>query len=207
MSLYTSLMEMTREVSGESPVYEGANEVQRAGCYVLKEDLYKFMAKNDITNLSAGISAYAKSVKINEDAIILTERAPERDAMSIKQAEKLLNDIRSASRSKAETKQEIDARINFLKGVVKRMEAAKEGTDGNNEHVKFVLKGLIPFNGLARLIDQQHDAFGFLANFAELVIPGGSLIVRAVTYKNMMDTQIKKTNATIEYLENQKKNM
>ena len=173
----------------------------------MKEDVYNFMAKNDIETLSEGWSAYAKAVGLNEDSIILTERAPERDAMSVKQAEKFYNDVLRASRSKTDSKKDIEARITFLKSAVKKMEDARDNIDGNNEHVKFVLKGLIPFNGLARLIDTQHDAFGFLANFAELLLPGGSLIVRAVTYKNMMDTQIKKTNAAIDYLEKMKKNI
>jgi len=205
MSMYDELMEM---VINDSVVeIKGANDVRRAGIYVMKEDMYSFMGKNDFYTLTEAENAYAAAVGIKENSIILTERAPERDAMSVKQAQKFFDDVIRASRSKTDSKKEIDARITFLKGAVKRMEDARDGVDGNNEHIKFVLKALIPFNGLARLIDTQHDAFGFLANFAELILPGGSMIVRAVTYKQMMDTQIKKTNAAIDHLEKMKKNL
>lgn len=203
MSMYDSLMEMVKN----DPMPKGVSDVRRAGIYVMKEDMYTFMGQNDFYTLTEAENAYAKAVGLNEDAIILTERAPERDAMSVSQAQKFMNDVVRASRSKTDSKKEIDARIAFLKSVVKRMEDARDGIDGNDEHIKFVLKGLIPFNGLARLIDTQHDVYGFLANFGELVIPGGSLIIRAVTYKKMMDSQIAKTNAAIQYLEQMKKTL
>lgn len=173
----------------------------------LKKIFISTWQKNDIKNLDEAMTIYERTMGIENGTLVLSERAPERDSMSVKQAQKFFNDVISASKKKTESIEEINARIKFLEGAVRRMEAAKEGTDGNNEHVKFVLKALIPFNGLARLIDTQHDAYGFLANFAELIVPGGSLIVRAATYKSMMDTQIKKTKNAIQYLENMKKTL
>ena len=171
--------------------------------------------KNNINSLEEAVNIYAKAIGINEDAIILTERAAERDAMSIQEAEKFLNDIRKACMSKTDSLEQIDERINCLESAVKKLKIANNST---GERIKYPLKALIPFNGLARLIDKQHDAFGFLADAGAYVagsiiakLTGGVIFVdvisagiRAGTYEQMMDHQIEKTEKAIEYLRDQR---
>lgn len=155
-----------------------------------------------------------------ESSIVL-ESSVEDAAMSLKQVNKWYSKVISASKTKAESKEEIKDRITVLKSCVKAMEKQKDDVLKDAGIIKYILKDMIPFNGLYRLIKRQ-DAYagiGILANLAKTYIIAPvtksaavgrfpvTMVVRALTYKKMLESNIKKTNEAIEFLENKLKEM
>ena len=224
-NLYNELLEMVIEENGKTAkqnFIESYNinnlKVYADGqnAYVIESDLFDFMKQNHIYSVTEAENVIAKIKSLDENSIVIMEAAPEKEAFTVKKAEKLFNDIIAASKTKTESIQDIDARIRFLKQSVKKMEDARDHVDGGKEHVKFVLKALIPFNGLARLVNEQHDVFGIFATIVAMftsgviraaggpALNGLDLVIRATTYKNMINAQIKKTNDAIDYLEKMK---
>ena len=142
-----------------------------------------------------------------KDSSITLEASVEDDAMSLKKAQKWYNTFISASKSKAENKQEIKERIDVLKNCVSKMESQlkNEGVDPMGR-IKYALKDFIPFNNIYRLIKRQ-DIYAGLSMLSNLIIPGSSPVVRAVVYKKMLENMIVKTNEAIKFLEGKLKEM
>lgn len=127
--------------------------------------------------------------------------------MSVKQAKKYLNKLLSSAKSKSSTKEDVKLKIQILKKCVSDMEAQLKDTDKNFMHTKYVLKDLfIPFNSLYRLLVKK-DTYSGASFLADWLIPGSGGIVRALTYKNMLEMYIERTKEAIAYLEKEYKNM
>lgn len=153
------------------------------------------------------------------DSKIMMEASPEDNAMSINQAMAWYKKVLKRSKG-AGTKEELKERISVLKACVEDMEKAlrtlkREGgaTYGNKKQTVYMLKALIPFNSIYRLIRRQdiYAGIGMLVGgLTNVLLPGlgmaANVTVRMTQYRNMIQDNIDKTKDAIEYLERQLKN-
>ena len=151
-------------------------------------------------------SAFMQSIQ--ESAVVM-EDAVEDDASNVRQANKFYKQLLKASKSKAESKKEIQERINALNDCVRQMEAEKKKIKSGlvtHGYVNYVLKDYIPFNSLWRLF-KRNDKYAILGNLANIVVPFGSTFVRIGTYPNMLDDNIEATKEAIDFLKEKLKEM
>jgi hypothetical protein len=132
----------------------------------------------------------------------------DKDATSIRKVQKWYDKFVRYSTNKAESKEMIDDRIEVLERSSKMMKDTLTNKNGmhGSEQVKYVLKELIPFNSISRLIHKQ-DAYAAIGILTDTILPGSSYVVRAVAFDNMLEDSIKKTDAAIEYLKNERKKL
>ena len=140
----------------------------------------------------------------------LGEKSVEDNAVSVKDINKWYSKLISACKSKAETKEEIKERIKVLEECVSAMKKEYDrdlnmlyGTPGM---LKYMLKEFIPFNSVYRFIKRQ-DKYAMIGSLSNLLIPGISITVRGITYKNMLKDNIDKTEEAIKYLKEKLKEM
>ena len=207
--------------------------------YLSTSDIEKYMEASGIIDVEEAVENIAECNNISPYSIIASydecsefvlssliessivlEASAEDAAMSLRQVNKWYSKVISKSKTKTESKEEVKERITVLKSCVKEMEKQKNDVLRDGGIIKYVLKDIIPFNGLYRLIKRQ-DAYagiGLLGNIARNFIVNAtksatiakfpvSMVIRAATYKKMLDSNIKKTNEAIEFLENKLKEM
>lgn len=180
--------------------------------FVLKNDLERYMNCSGITDIEEALDNIANANSVSDDIFLLDEssiileKSVEDDAMTVKQAKTFYRKVLARSRGKAESKEEIKARITVLKACVKDMENQQDNPMDDGGIVKYILKDFIPFNRLYRLIKRQ-DAYAGLAILYDMLLPGLGTVMRGVHYKDMLEANIKKTNETIEFLEDKLKEM
>lgn len=207
--------------------------------YLSTSDIEKYMEASSIIDVEEAVENIAECNNVSPYSIIVSydecsefvlssliessivlEASAEDAAMSLSQANKWYNKVIQKSKTKTESKEEVKERIIVLKSCVKEMEKQKNDVLRNGGIIKYVLKDIIPFNSLYRLIKRQ-DAYagiGILANMAQSFIVNAtksatiascpvSMVIRAASYEQMLDSNIKKTNEAIEFLENKLKEM
>lgn len=107
---------------------------------------------------------------------ILVEIAAEDDAVNLKQIMKWYDRVVYCSKTKIESKEDIQDRIKVLEKCVKNMKKCRYTGEGR---VKYALKALIPFNDIWRLI-RRRDAYAGIAGISRT---GISFIVSSAINK------------------------
>lgn len=124
---------------------------------------------------------------------------------------KLVKKINTAARSKSETIQEIDSKIECLELCVKQMKGALKRKDGG-EIAKYALKEIIPFNWIFRAIKKSDKiaVYSWAACLAGNLIglwPIAGVICRTSGWPEMIKAQIQYTEESIEYLKSEKEKL
>ena len=138
----------------------------------------------------------------------------DRDSSTARKAMKWYSKFCTASKSKAENKQQIDERLKVLRASKKEMEDTLSNANGRHtsEQIMYGLKSMIPFNDIARIIDKQ-DAYAairigadVIASFMGVLVPVGT-IAKTMSFDSMLQKCIKDTDEAIEYLEMKRKEL
>ena len=158
--------------------------------YVLASDLESYMEANDMINVAEAmnqivtanqISLESTCVLIDEaneftvdelgTAGIMTEASVDANSTSVRKVMKWYEKFVQNSKSKADTKTVVEARLNVLKiaktKMEKALEDAKSGKKGDK--IKYSLGSLIPFNGIYRCIAKD-DELGRKLQDAKLTV-------------------------------------
>ena len=203
------------------PVFEDGGNY-----YISSADFQRFCEACGTFNVEDAFSQICEANNINEsttaivydgcdpymvdmikESSIIYEESVEDGAMSMKKAEKWYNKfIKASTNTKKDNIETINAKITTLKSCVKKMEYQLDHVIEEGGIVKYVLKDFIPFNAVYRLI-KRGDIYGMIGNLTNLIMPGASMVVRAVAYKSMLRDQIKKTNEAIKLLEDKKEEL
>ena len=185
--------------------------------YIESDDLWDFMKYSAIDNVTEAVQQISEyynidesdiCVIVSENSIIksdlmnsnitIQEKSTYSDAMTPGAAKAWYRKFIHKMKSGTTTKADIDERIKLLEQCVKKMESARYDGDGG-DHVKYVLKSLIPFNGIVRYF-KNRDVYaglswrvGFIPGFGGLA----TIVMRAVTYNAMLEDKIEMTNEAI----------
>lgn len=139
---------------------------------------------------------------LNEEGMRL---GADRDSSNARKIKKWYKKFCTSSKSKAENIEQIDERLKVLRASKKEMEETLSNENGRHgtEHALYMLKQVIPFNSIARLIDKQ-DVYAGLVPFLGWYI---GPVVKFIMFDKMLEGMIKDTDDAIEYLEKKKKEL
>lgn len=154
--------------------------------YVLASDLESYMEANDMINVAEAMNQIVAANQIalestcvlideaNEFTVdelgtagIMTEASVDANSTSVRKVMKWYEKFVQKSKSKADTKTVVEARLNVLKSAKTKMEKALEDAKSGKkgDKIKYSLGSLIPFNGIYRCIakDDVYAGIGSLA--------------------------------------------
>ena len=140
----------------------------------------------------------------------------DRDSSNLKKIKKWYKEFCTASKTKAENKQQIDERLKVLKLSKKEMEETLNNSNGryDTEKALYIMKSSIPFNNIARVIDKQ-DAYAKLKITTSVILTllVGPInvcvgpLIRYLKFDDMLKDMIKDTDDAIKFLEEKKKEL
>ncbi len=223
---FTSITESTSVISGSKKNADWVRVYSENGKYYISgKELVEYMEAAEIFNFEEAVRNVEEANNvydcvlnldgfdesaidaIREETTIVCEASPEDNATTLKKTMRWYKKFVKLSKSKAESKKELQDRIDVLKRCVKSMKEAKKTRRGQ---VQYIMKTLIPFNSIYRLIKYQ-DIYAPLASlwnyisFAIKIPLALGPFVRSATWQNMLNDCIKNTEEAIEYLEDRKK--
>lgn len=147
---------------------------------------------------------------IKEESNIICEKSIEDNATTVKQQIDWYHNFLKASKSKAESKDELKERIKLLNECLDKMK--KEISDPEKlmtDTMKYGLKAFIPCNSIYRYLKRKDRTalnallVGLIGNVVSLGTLGTPIMIgyRAFNYKKMVEKCIKETEDAIKYLE------
>lgn len=199
--------------------------------YLSATDLERFMECADISDVDDAVDTIAGVNDILAEDIVIVDdgcsaslmesigqsdilmEAVEDAASNVREANKFYKKLLKQAKGKASSRKEIQERINVLKNCVRQMEARKKEFEDNQknrktdkDHIKYILKALIPFNDLWRLF-KRNDKYAILGTLGSFIIPYTDVAARAGFYAHMLQDNIDATNEAIKFLEEKLKEM
>ena len=227
-----------------NPIYEMISNpstvrvASRSGEYYIEDtDLENYMMASNTIGVSEAVDAIAEANNIlssditvivsensdllselNSEMIAVQEKSSYSDATTPGAVMKWYRKFLASMKGGKATPEVLDDKIKILEVCVSNMERElkKTGVEkyASGDRIKYALKAIIPFNGLARLI-KHRDAFApgstvsaFLVSIVtrKIMMPV-ALGLRYGTYTEMLKKQIELTKDAIEFLKDKKKEL